>query len=668
MKKILILLISFIFCYANSKIDLKLKNLMLNDSTSNIFVWIIFKDKGSDTLYYKQNPHLYLSQRAIERRRKFFGDDQLVNFYDYPVSNNYINQIKNLGIKIRNKSRWLNAVSAFLTPAQISSVSNLSFVKKIDALQQYQSPKKPVKENLPEVLHKVNNDKYDYGLSLDQNEIIKVPYAHNIGLSGNGILIGMFDAGFTNLGHEIFSNMKIHATWDFVNNDADVEDGNDMGSGSHGTATLSCIGGFKSGKLIGPAFNATYVLAKTENTESETPLEEDNWIAAIEWADSIGIDIASTSLGYIDYDVPYISYVWQYMDGKTSKITQAADIAVTRGIVVLNSAGNEGDNDEHNTLGMPADGFNVIAVGAVNKYGSRASFSSVGPSADGRIKPDIMAMGQNVTVASSYGNNYYGSSGTSFSCPLAAGATALLLEANPYLSPFQMRELLRSTASKSDNPDNKFGWGIINVQKALEKLKANIMHSVDNYNVDDDLLNIFATFETFDSKLTAYLMYKTNDSNIFDSVKFTKYYGSVYVAKLKIDSNWNKLKYYIKAKNNSIFTSYYPLNAPDSILTLNLKPDSIEKYFKNKDFVLYQNYPNPFNPTTTLKFNIIKADFYQMKIYDSHGKLLLQVFDDYFVPGLYEKILKLNNFASSNYFVELINSKSKQIIKISLIK
>jgi len=261
--------------------------------------------------------------------------------------------------------------------------------------------------------------------------------------------------------------MNIIAMWDFVDNDPDVS------GHSHGTATLSTIGGFKEGQLIGPAFGSDFILARTEDDNSETPVEEDNWIAALEWADSIGVDLTSTSLSYLDYDPPYPSYTWEDMDGNTALITIAADLAVGLGIFVVNSASNSGFNPSHNTLGAPADGDSVVAVGAVDGSGIRASFSSVGPTTDppGRIKPDLMAMGEGVYVARTSSPTSYGySNGTSFSCPILAGASALLLEVDPSLTPIQLRELLKNTASQSNNPDNLNGWGIINTYAAAQSL------------------------------------------------------------------------------------------------------------------------------------------------------------------------------------------------------
>jgi subtilisin family serine protease len=245
------------------------------------------------------------------------------------------------------------------------------------------------------------------------------------------------------------------------------------GTGAHGVNTLSTIAGYRDGQLIGPAWGATIILARTENDSSETPVEEDNWAAAIEWADSIGVDVTTTSLGYNTYDPPYTSWTWQDMNGNTTVITRAADWAVSRGIVVCNSAGNSGYNPSQNTLGAPADGDSVIAVGAVGPTGTISSFSSCGPttSIPPRIKPDVCAQGSSVRVASSTNPTGYGSSqGTSFSCPLTAGVAALIVKARPNATPVQIANAMRSTASRASTPDNQYGWGIVNALAAINAL------------------------------------------------------------------------------------------------------------------------------------------------------------------------------------------------------
>jgi subtilisin family serine protease len=282
------------------------------------------------------------------------------------------------------------------------------------------------------------------------------------------------DAGFNNLAHEVYDSLDLVATWDFVNNDPDVGDGG-MGTGSHGTATLSVIAGYKPGKLIGTAYKSSYLLAKTENTDSETPAEEDFWIAAAEWADSIGVDVTSTSLVYLEFDPPFTGYTWQDMDGHTARMTIGADLAVAKGIAVFNSAGNNGSDPVHNTLAAPADGDSVISIGSITFEGVRSGFSSVGLTVDGRIKPDLMAVGSAVYAAAPGGRtSYTTTSGTSLACPIAAGIAALLLQKNDSLSPIQIREILRNTASQSTSPDRLMGWGIMNALTAINGIPSSV--------------------------------------------------------------------------------------------------------------------------------------------------------------------------------------------------
>lgn len=493
MIKILIIILAFsflpIFAQApinkiTSKLDLRLKS---EQQAAKQLVWVYFTDKGNDLQKYYLDPEFVVSQKSIERRTKVLGKKSLIDFTDIPLNQNYINVLIKNGFEVKQKSKWINAVSGFISESEIINIASLNFVKKIDIVENFSTRKDdieftPTETNLNKVLQPEGIHSLDYGNSFTQLNLINVPQVHDLGFNGSGVTICLMDAGFDNLQHEVFSNMNIIAKWDFVNGDSVVANESDMGEGSHGTATLSLIGGFKEGQLVGPAFGANYILAKTENTDSETPIEEDNWIAAMEWADSIGVDVTSTSLGYLTFDSPYTSYTWENMDGKTAIITIAADLAVKKGIVVVNSAGNEGYNSTHNTLNAPADGDSVISVGAVGSNRIRSYFSSVGPTSDGRIKPEIMAMGSNDYHASSFGNSYSFGSGTSFSCPIVAGVCALLLEANSKLTPMEVLQTLRSTASQSTNPDNLYGWGIINALNAVNT----IITKVDEEKIPED--------------------------------------------------------------------------------------------------------------------------------------------------------------------------------------
>lgn len=459
-----------------NKISQDLLHRFNSSSSYEIYrVWVFFKDKGNQIEDYFSNFLIVVSEKSIRRRMKL-NNESLLDFSDLPVYQNYIDQVKQTGFQLKNKSKWFNAISGFATKEQIVRISMFDFVKQIDLVKGYSTIKPNFEEEnsfqtenktrQPEKLYSL-----DYGNSFTQNNLINIPAVHNLGYNGNGVTICVMDAGFNNLAHVVFNSMNIIATWDFVNGDPNVGDEGDMGSGSHGTYVLSVLGGYAPGNLIGPAYGANYILAKTENTESETPIEEDNWIAAVEWADSIGVDITSTSLGYLDYDFPFTSYTWQDMDGNTALITRAADLAVKKGIVVVNSAGNEGGRGTPNTLMAPADGDSVFAIGGVDASGLRVSFSSYGPTVDGRIKPDFMAMGTGVVSARAFNQTQYTTvSGTSFSCPLTSGAIALLLQANPNLTPIQLRDILRQTSSKSNNPDNFYGWGIINTLSALNQV------------------------------------------------------------------------------------------------------------------------------------------------------------------------------------------------------
>ncbi len=450
-------------------------DFVLNKTGENeeVHIWVFFTDKGDNLAEYYNNPTTVVSEKSLRRRSKVLDENSLISLTDLPVNKNYVNELQNSGFKVKHRTKWLNGVSGWATKQVIEELTNISYVKEMDIVHKYKtdySVEKKVIEN-----NSLNNENlskpgsinsFDYGESFTQVNQITVPAVHDLGYTGQGITICSMDAGFDNLSHEVFSSMNIIAMWDFVDNDPDVSQG-----GSHGTSTLSTLGGFKEGQLIGPAFGSDFILARTEDIYSETPIEEDNWIAAVEWADSIGVDVTSTSLSYLDYDPPHQSYTWEDMDGNTARITIAADLAVKWGIFVVNSASNSGYNPNHNTLGAPADGDSVIAVGAVDGGGARASFSSVGPTVDGRIKPDLMAMGSGVYVARSWSPTSYGySGGTSFSCPILAGASALILSVDPTLTPMELLDFLRQTASQSNNPDNLMGWGIINTLAVVNSL------------------------------------------------------------------------------------------------------------------------------------------------------------------------------------------------------
>jgi len=428
-------------------------------------VWVFFRDKQGSAAPAALTP------RALARRQAR-GSLPLVDAADAAVAPGYLAEVERIA-HVRHASRWFNAASVDATPAQVDALAALPFVERLDLVRRFRRQPEPAdapaEGKLRASARKVAA--IDYGLSLGQLEQIGVPTLHRAGYDGTGVMVAIFDAGFDNLAHEAFASTRILAQYDFVNGDLDVANGSGRGEGSHGTNTLSVIGGYREGMLVGPAYGASFLLGKTEDTSRETPVEEDHWAAAAEWAEAAGADVISSSLGYLDYDAGFRSLNPSELDGDTAISTRAADLAAERGVVVVNSAGNQGFDRTHNTLGAPADGYGVIAVGAVDATGARASFSSVGPSADGRIKPDVAAQGVAVVAAGSPSRTSYRLvNGTSFSCPLTAGVAALLVQIHPTRTAAEIRDAMRASGSQAASPDNLLGYGIVNATLAAASL------------------------------------------------------------------------------------------------------------------------------------------------------------------------------------------------------
>lgn len=440
-------------------------------ATDRLPVWVYFADKGPAPAV---SPAPALSRKAALRRTRRGTVSSGRAFEDQPLAPGYVTRVSAVATRVRQASRWLNAMSVEATPAQIETLAALPFVSRVDIVRRARRNVEPVESLAPSgrvasrPLDAAEDAPLDYGTGLDQVRQIRVPELHARGLHGEGVMVAVFDSGFPNLTHEVFAAMTIAAERDFVHGTDSVRESTD----AHGTNTLSTVGGFAPGQLIGPAYAATFLLAVTEDVDSETPIEEDHWAAAAEWAEALGADVISSSLGYTTFDLPYTSYSDRDMDGQTAVTTRAAALAAERGVVVVNSAGNEGFEGERNTLVAPADGLRVLTAGAVTRTGTRAAFSSVGPTSDGRLKPDVAAMGVNVKVARQFENIYGVASGTSFSCPLTSGVVALVLQAHPDYTVDQVLEAVRTTASQASAPDRLLGWGILDAVAAVDAVLA----------------------------------------------------------------------------------------------------------------------------------------------------------------------------------------------------
>ena len=398
---------------------------------------------------------------------------------DLPVNQRYIKRLREMGVAVRFSSRWLNAVSARVEPKVQRRVQAADFVVATRPVQRLQRPSPPP----PALFASPKLQQSRYGLAFEQLAQIAVPPLHDQGLTGTGVRVALLDNGFHYAEHAAFSSIRVVAQRDFVNDDEIVSDeadqpitGDEM-SGSqnlHGAQVLSLLAGYQPDHFVGVAPDAEYILAKTELDDNlpEMPSEEDRWVAGLEWADSLGAQVVNSSLGYNRWD-DGTGYSPADLDGETALTSLAAALAVRRGIIVVVAAGNEANRDWH-YITVPADADGAIAVGAVDVPGSGertpqiASFSSRGPTADGRIKPDVVAPGSGVVVADLRRGGYVRRGGTSFAAPLVSGVCALLLQKNSEWTPAQVLEALRSTALDlgTAGPDTVYGWGQINALAA----------------------------------------------------------------------------------------------------------------------------------------------------------------------------------------------------------
>jgi len=430
-------------------------------------VMVYFTDKGIRTQEEfnraASKRKAQFTEHALWRRAKVGRAD--MDFMDLPVSREHIQQVVALGARLRVPLNWFNAATFEMTREEAEQISNLPFVRKMDLVISFRRPLEPdvPEPNLgsvppPNEIHALN-----YGPSYWQVRQINVPVCHDSGYNGRGVIMAMFDTGFR----------KNHVVFDSIRNSGRLIDQHDFYTnrdttdwGSHGTGTWSEAGGFRLGSLIGPAYGATWAIYRTEVIAFERNIEEDYWAAALQRTDSLGGEVVSSSLAYKTFDSGQHSYTYQDMNGNTAIVSRAAKHAANLGIIVCNAMGNSGPST--GTLEAPSDADSILSIGAVDSVGTIASFSSRGPTYDGRMKPEVCAKGVSDYWASSSSQTAFGTaSGTSCSTPLVGGSCAVILQAKPTWTPLQVRRALMMTASRHNNPDNNYGWGIIDVWAAI---------------------------------------------------------------------------------------------------------------------------------------------------------------------------------------------------------
>ncbi|MDB5201475.1 MAG: family serine peptidase [Ferruginibacter sp.] len=434
---------------------------------------IRFKDKANNS-FSIANPAQFLSPRAIQKRTRY---NISIDSTDLPVTSRYLDSLRAAGaVTILNTSKWLNQAAIKTTDAAaLQRISDMPFVisatpigsfagnvpviKELDPPADFQPPSGPVPQSLL-------TDYYAYGRSNGQVKIHKGEFLHNLGFRGNGMQLAMMDAGFYHyLSLPTFDSIRLNnqilGTWDFVANEASVDEDN-----NHGMQCLSTIAANLPGSFIGTAPKTSFYLYRTEDVSSEYPVEEQNYAAALERADSAGADVSSTSLGYYNFDNASLNYTYASMNGNTTISARAADMAAKKGMLLVVAVGNEGGSAWHYLI-TPSDADSVLAVGAVDTLGNVAGFSSYGPSSDGQVKPGVAAVGLAAVVANINTGTPIYNNGTSFACPNMAGLATCLWQAFPEINNMGIIDALQRSASKFSTPDTRVGYGIPDMKKSF---------------------------------------------------------------------------------------------------------------------------------------------------------------------------------------------------------
>ena len=608
--------------------------------------FIYFNDKGIESQTLSKSSKLYeeaeklLSKESIERRKQVMGDDY-ITFEDIPVNEKYIGALEASGIKVVHKLKWFNSISCYLNEQQLNDIKNFSFIKSIEPVRAF-TKSETLKESYYQKpqLNK-SNYSFDYGNSFTQNLLSEIPAVHDLGFYGQNAIIGIINSGFRR-DHPSLESRIVIAEKDFINNDDTTsnQDNDLFNQDSVGTTIFSVIGGFAPGYLIGPAFGSRYLLAKTDKFLNGINIEEDNHIAAIEWLEENGVDIMLSSV----FDPRQLSYTFQNMNGKTSRIAQAVNLAYLRGVSTFTAAGDGGANywgTGISGIQTPADAASIISVGAIDKYKVNTVFSSRGPTADGRIKPEIVAQGTEILHAiagSTYNTNIsFGGgegSGTEFSAAIAAGSAALLKSVYPHLTNKQIRQIFIESGDNTSKPNNIRGYGLISAKKAIT------FPNIEFVNGQPVINKIFlATGQVMENSVRIFIR---EENQPFQEGMMTKKGGIKFAYELLSNFTGKNVEFFFTYQNNfgtsfsepvSTLPNYrfkYGSWAIDNILT-----DVEQSVDIPIDFTLQQNYPNPFNPTTTISYSLSAPGYVTLKVYDLLGREIAILVNDFKQPGNY---------------------------------
>ena len=626
---------------------------------------IQLKDKNKSN-FSINNPSLFLTQRAIDRRKRYNIN---IDASDIPVTFSYIDSIRLAGnVTILNTSKWFNQVCIQTNDAAaLAKINNFSFVVASNpvAARVIAEPalnKKQFIETVPFTFPIINNslrpqspqDFYNYGQSYPQINLNNTEFLHNHGFRGEGMQLSVMDAGFYHyLSLPTFdsarNNNQILGTYDFVGLKESVNE-----EYAHGMNCLSTIAANMPGTFVGAAPKTSFYLYRTEDVRSEYPVEEQNWVAAAERADSLGVDIFSVSLGYTTFDNNRFDYTYADLNGHTTLMARGANVAAKKGIIVVVAVGNEGNNNWH-YLTTPADGDSVLAVGAVDKNQLVAGFSSYGPNSNGQIKPDVAAVGLNAVVANSSNGQPSFGNGTSFACPIMAGLTSCLWQAFPEVNNMAIIEVLRKSSDKALNPDNRTGYGIPDAKKAFVTLIKKLFTQQLTINANCKT-NIKIAVKTaadmtifIERKLAAEQEYSTISTKVSNtSFALTNFNYEDDISNVPANTI---IKYRFKmtiATDTSFYLDSTTLNFSQpcnssSIETIKISPNPVKE---NLSVIITRN-------------NLVHAG---ISVFDAAGKNIYSL-NNMAVSGQQTFNIPMKNFSHGIYFVSVFIDNKKVITK-----
>lgn len=649
--------------------------------------WIYFTDRGPDAgerLAAATSASLGISADAMMRRKaaNYRIGTSGINASDLPPAPRYVRELEALGADVAVQSRWLNAVSVRADETQLARIAALPFVARIEPVRRAIRIA-PQQDAMAKPAAPLASYGLDYGNALAQMEMMDVPRVHDIWIDGTDITVGMLDNGFRWRPHEAMSGIRVRGEYDFINQDTltENEEGDQYGQDSHGTVTFSSLAAFRPGKLIGPAFNADFYLAKTEVNGSETQIEEDYWVQGIEWLEARGASIASASLGYADWDdgTGYF-YANGDFDGRTAVTTRAAVEAMRRGIVVVTAMGNEGSAP--GTLIAPADADSIVAVGAVNYTNIIAGFSSRGPTNDARIKPDVCAPGVSVYCANKSGaDTYEYASGTSMATPLAAGVAALVRSARPELTPVQVRDALRATADNASAPDNNRGWGLVNAWEAV--LHNGMVISTNPkilWSGSASMVMAWVVSKNTVDAGSVTLEFTANGST--RTVGMTRMMESpglgagsgLYSAEIAGLAEGTEVRFFIRA-GDSRETRTSPFGAPERRHRFTAGETRMlgAEHLLPPDFALEESAPNPFisadGASARITFAVpLPGANVRVRLHDGLGRVIRTLADGYQGPGTHSVSVGTDGLSTGVYYYSLETGERQIMRRMVIVK